>query len=118
MCLDRQKFLNDLSANPRHVLSPVDDEIQRQCDQLIRPIPCADEMLSSKGKPLLFVGCIGHSQRALGNLSAMKAVLSYSHSLFASKRELSDAEYYYVIPLVLCHYPSLAKFVFESVTRK
>ncbi len=47
--LDRQKFINDLSNNPRSVLSPMDAEIQRNCDSLIRTLPLSSDMMDSKG---------------------------------------------------------------------
>jgi hypothetical protein len=47
--LDRQKFINDLANNPRNVLSPMDAEIQRNCDSLIKTLPLAPDMLDSKG---------------------------------------------------------------------
>lgn len=42
-------------------------------------------------------------------MSAMKAILSYHHSMFSNKRDLADSEYYYVIPIVLSHNPPLSK---------
>ncbi|CAF1026249.1 unnamed protein product [Rotaria magnacalcarata] len=88
----RQKFINDLGNNPRSVLSPMDAEIQRNCDSLVRTLPVATDMIDSKG-----------------NMSAMKAILSYYHSMFSNKRDLVDSEYYYVIPIVLSHNPPLSR---------
>ncbi|CAF4507079.1 unnamed protein product [Rotaria socialis] len=88
----RQKFINDLGNNPRSVLSPMDAEIQRNCDSLVRTLPVAPDMMDSKG-----------------NMSAMKAILSYYHSMFSNKRDLADSEYYYVIPIVLSHNPPLSR---------
>ncbi|CAF3747468.1 unnamed protein product [Rotaria sp. Silwood1] len=89
----RQKFINDLANNPRNVLSPMDADIQRNCDSLVRTLPLAPDMMDSKG-----------------NMSAMKAILSYFHSLLSNKRDLADSEYYYVIPIVLSHNPPLSSF--------
>ncbi|CAF1133350.1 unnamed protein product [Rotaria sp. Silwood1] len=88
----RQKFINDLANNPRNVLSPMDADIQRNCDSLVRTLPLAPDMMDSKG-----------------NMSAMKAILSYFHSLLSNKRDLADSEYYYVIPIVLSHNPPLSR---------
>ena len=96
--VDRQKFLSDLSSNPRQVLSPQDGEIQRQCDVLLRRLPVDYQFVDSRG-----------------NQSAMKAILSYHHSLFNNQRDLADAEFFYAIPIVLSHHPPLAKSLFSSL---
>lgn len=70
----------------------MDAEIQRNCDALVRTLPLARDLLDSKG-----------------NLSAMKAILSYHHSMLANKRDLADSEYHYAIPIVLSHHPPLSK---------
>lgn len=90
--LDRQKFIADLANNPRSVLSPMDSDIQRNCDSLVKTLPLMGDMIESKG-----------------NMSAMKAMLSYYHALFANKRDLADSEYYYAIPIVLSHNPPLSR---------
>ncbi|CAF3693226.1 unnamed protein product [Adineta steineri] len=88
----RQKFINDLANNPRSVLSPIDADIQRNCDSLVPTLPLANDMIDSKG-----------------NMSAMKAILSYHHSMLSNRRDLSDSEYYYAIPIVLSHNPPLSR---------
>ncbi|CAF0841067.1 unnamed protein product [Rotaria sordida] len=88
----RQKFINDLANNPRSILSPMDAEIQRNCDSLVKTLPLAPDMMDSKG-----------------NMSAMKAILSYFHSMLSNKRDLADSEYYYAIPIVLSHNPPLSR---------
>jgi hypothetical protein len=47
--LDRQKFIHDLANNPRSVLSPMDVEIQRNCDGLIKTLPLGHDIMDSKG---------------------------------------------------------------------
>lgn len=94
---DRQKFLSDLSSHPRGVLSSMDGEIQRQCDLLFARLPPDYHLRDSRG-----------------NQSAIKAILSYYHSLFANQRDLAESEFLYVIPIVLSHYPALSKSVFFS----
>lgn len=39
----------------------------------------------------------------------MKAILSYHHSMLSNRRDLSDSEYYYSIPIVLSHHPPLSR---------
>ncbi|UJR13258.1 hypothetical protein I4U23_000279 [Adineta vaga] len=88
----RQKFINDLANNPRSVLSSMDSDIQRNCDSLVPTLPSANDMSDSKG-----------------NMSAMKAILSYHHSMLSNNRDLSDSEYYYSVPIVLSHNPPLSR---------
>lgn len=52
--LDRQKFLGDLANNPRNVLSPMDADIQRNCDALVRTLPSAADMMESRGEIIFF----------------------------------------------------------------
>lgn len=47
--LDRQRFSSDLANNPRNVLSPIDVDIQRNCDSLVPTLYLADDMVDSKG---------------------------------------------------------------------
>lgn len=47
-------------------------------------------------------------------MNAIKLILSYYRSLFANKRDLVDAEYYYVIPIVLSHSTSLSRYFVYS----
>ncbi len=54
MILDRQKFINDLANNPRSVLSPMDGDIQRNCDSLVRALPSSPDMMDSKGNSSLY----------------------------------------------------------------
>ncbi|CAF0989824.1 unnamed protein product [Rotaria sp. Silwood1] len=82
----REKFLNDLATDPRIVLSPMDSEVQRNSDRLIGMLPSAPDMINSKG-----------------NMNAVKAILSYHRSLFPYRHDLSNAEYFYAIPIVLSH---------------
>ncbi|CAF1157730.1 unnamed protein product [Adineta ricciae] len=88
----RQRFTNDLTNNSRSVLSPLDADIQRNCDSLVPTLPSANDMVDSKG-----------------NMSAMKAILSYHHSMLSNNRDLSDSEYYYAVPIVLSHNPPLSR---------
>ncbi|CAF3532906.1 unnamed protein product [Rotaria sordida] len=88
---NREKFLNDLATHPRSVLSPMDSEIQRNSDRLIATLPSAPDMINSKG-----------------NMNAVKAILSYHRSLFPHRYDLVNAEYYYVIPIILSHNTPLA----------
>ncbi len=38
-----------MANNPRNVLSPMDAEIQRNCDGLIKTLPLAPDMIDSRG---------------------------------------------------------------------
>ncbi|CAF1459994.1 unnamed protein product, partial [Didymodactylos carnosus] len=88
----RNKFLKDLSTNPRSILSPMDAEIQRNCDAFMATLPAGPSMADSRG-----------------NMSSMKAILSYHHSSLGNKRDLAESEYYYTLPIVLSHNPPLPR---------
>ena len=111
--VDRQRFVDDLSKNPRGLLSPMDAHIQHNSDGFVSKLPVASQMIESKGSfpfDALRKATLTTIEWSLpGNISAMKAILSYYHSLFSNKRDLADSEYYYAIPIVLSHHPALSK---------
>jgi len=89
----------------------MDAEIQRNCDGLIKTLPLAPDMMDSRGDffSLIRIENLKIKFNFLGNMSAMKAILSYHHSMFSNKRDLADSEYYYAIPIVLSHNPPLPR---------
>ncbi|CAF1086676.1 unnamed protein product [Adineta ricciae] len=87
-----EKFRDDLSNHPQSVLSPMDMEIHDKCDYFISFLPCASEI-----------------QKSLQTVQAMKAILSYYRSQFIDQRNLTQAEYYYLIPIVYVQQTDLSK---------
>ncbi|CAF0935019.1 unnamed protein product [Adineta ricciae] len=90
--LDSEKFRDDLSNHPQSVLSPMDMEIHDKCEYFISFLPCASQIRNS-----------------LQIVQAMKTILSYYRSQFIDQRNLTQAEYYYLIPIVNVQQTDLSK---------
>ncbi|UJR34107.1 hypothetical protein I4U23_021514 [Adineta vaga] len=88
----RQKFLDDLSNHPQSIFSPMDIEIQQKCDHFVSLLPLASKI-----------------KNCSKSMKAMKSTLSYYRCHFINQRDLTKAEYYYVIPILLAQKSCLSK---------
>ena len=89
---ERKIFVQKLERSPKLCLSPLDAEIQRKCDDILRTEYSFRELTDSRGVA-----------------NSFKGILSYYHSTIDQKRSLYDSEYFYALPVVNAHYPLFPK---------
>lgn len=85
----------------------MDTEVQSHCDRLIGSLSLASNERLSSGRASFLPNASKHC--SLENTKAMKAVLSYFRSLFPDQHDLTEAEYYYAIPIIYALNPIFTK---------
>ena len=88
----------------------MDMEIHDKCDYFISFLPCASEIQNSPRKNKVFFKFLYKIPKyPVEIVQAMKTILSYYRSQFPDQRNLTQAEYYYLIPIVYVQQTNLSK---------